>query len=100
LREIHRVLRPSGFLFVVSPNLYLPNARDDPDHRNLFTPHALGRELRGAGYRRVSLATNYWLPPWGLGPRLGRAGGVLSGILWKLAPVDRFAASASALAWK
>ena len=100
LRETRRVLRPGGFLFVVSPNTYHPQARDDPDHINLFTPHALRRELRGAGFRTVSLGTNYWRPFWEPALRIGKVGTVLAGALWKVAPVDRLAGTASAIAWK
>lgn len=100
LREVRRVLRPAGFLFVVSPNTFHPQARDDPDHINLFTPHELAREMRAAGYRRVSLSTNYWYPFWEPRVRLGRFGSLLSGALWKIAPMDRRAGTASALAWK
>lgn len=100
LREIRRVLRPRGFLFVVSPNVHHPQARDDPDHVNLFAPHQLAKEARAAGYRKVSLATNYWRPFWEPALRLGRFGTLLSGFLWKVAPLDRRAASASVLAWK
>jgi SAM-dependent methyltransferase len=100
LREVRRVLRPGGFLFVVSPNVHQPGARDDPDHVNLFSPHELGLEARRAGYRRVDLGTNFWRPFWEPNLRLGRVGTLLSGALWKIAPIDRFAGSASVMAWK
>jgi len=100
LREVRRVLRPGGFPFVVSPNVHQPVARDDPDHINLFAPHDLALEARRAGYRRVDLGTNFWRPIWEPRLRLGRVGTLLSGALWKIAPIDRFAGSASVLAWK
>ncbi len=100
LKEIRRILRRGGFLFAVSPNLYHPQARDDPDHINVFTPHQLRHELLAAGFSRVSLSTNFWRPFWEPRIRLGSFGVVLSGALWKVAPFDRIAGSASALAWK
>lgn len=100
LAEIRRVLRPGGFLFAVSPNVFNPDARADPDHINLFSPRTLQRELYAAGFSRVSLATNFWRPFWDPPFHLGKVGILLSGALWKIAPLDRRAGSASALAWK
>src|SRR5574337_2114673 len=82
LAEVRRVLRPGGFLLVVSPNVHHPQARDDPDHINLFTPHQLRSELRAAGFSNVSLSTNFWRPFWEPRIRLGRFGTLVSGALW------------------
>jgi len=100
LRETWRVLRPEGTLFVVSPNVYHPGAREDPDHINLFSPHQLRTELRTAGFRNVSLGPNFWRPFWDPEERFGRLSGLIEGALWKVLPVDRFAASSAALARK
>jgi len=100
IREVWRALRPAGFMFAASPNTHNPQARDDPDHVNLFTPHALRRELKAAGFQRVSLGTNYWRPFWEPALRIGKIGTFLAGALWKVAPVDRFAGTASAIGWK
>ncbi|TLZ74382.1 MAG: class I SAM-dependent methyltransferase [Methanobacteriota archaeon] len=100
MMEVRRVLKPGGFLFVVSPNPFVESAHDDPDHINLFTPRELRRDLRAAGYRRVSLGTNYWLPFWDPRTRLGQITRLASGALWKVAPIDRFAGASSAMAWK
>ena len=100
LREVCRTLRPGGFLLAVSPNIHHPQARDDPDHVNLFTPHELAVEARAAGYTRVELGTNFWRQFWEPKIHLGQVGVLLAGLLWKLAPIDRLAGSASVLAWK
>src|SRR5436309_3408098 len=100
LKEVRRVLRPGGFIYVVSPNVHQPDARNDPDHINLFAPRELAAEARRAGYRHVDLGTNFWRqfcePPL----HLGKFGNLISGALWKMAPIDRFAGSASVIAWK
>jgi SAM-dependent methyltransferase len=100
LKEIFRVLRDGGFVMVVSPNVFDPGATVDPDHINLFSPHQLKKELRDAGFSKISLATNYWRPIRRPSAKPSRLGGLLSGVLWKVLPLDRFAGSSSAIAWK
>ena len=59
LEEARRVLRPAGFLFLVTPNLFSLNkplkgrdwfAYTDPTHINLFTPFSMKRILRKHGF--------------------------------------------------
>jgi len=100
LKEVRRVLRPGGFIYVVSPNVHQPDARNDPDHINLFAPRELAAEARRAGYRHVDLGTNFWRQFWEPPLHLGKFGNLISGALWKMAPIDRFAGSASVIAWK
>src|SRR6267143_1341227 len=90
LKEIHRVLRPGGFVFAISPNVFQPDARDHPDHINLFTPHDLADEARRAGFRDVDLGTNFWRHFGASRLRYGRLGDLFFGVMWKLLPIDRF----------
>ncbi len=100
LEEVRRVLRPGGFVFAISPNVFQPDARAHPDHINLFTPHDLAAEARRAGFTDVDLGTNFWRHFGAPRLRYGRLGNLFSGAMWKLFPLDRFAGSASVLAWK
>lgn len=100
LREIRRVLRPEGFLFVASPCVYHPRATEDLDHINLFTPRQLETELRAAGFRRVSFRLTYWHPFWDPDLRTGRVSILIAALLWRLFPMDRRVGVISAFAWK
>lgn len=100
LREIRRVLRPGGFLFVASPCVYHPRATEDADHVNLFTPRQLETELRAAGFRRVSFRLTYWHPFWDPDLRMGRVSILIAALLWRLFPMDRRVGVISAFAWK
>lgn len=100
LREVRRVLRSDGFLFVSSPCVFHPKAAEDPDHINLFTPSQLEAELRAAGYRDVSFRLTYWHPFWDPNLRLGRASILAAALLWRLFPSDRRVGVISAFARK
>lgn len=100
LKEVWRVLRPDGFLFVASPSVYHPRAREDEDHINLFTCDELEEDLRAAGFRTVSFRLTFWHPFWDPDLKLGRLSVWTAAFLWRMAPIDRRVGVISALAWK
>lgn len=59
LREWHRVLRPDGRLFVLTPNRAFadPSVFDDPTHVQLFDSTTLTGVLRNTGFAVVELAS-------------------------------------------
>lgn len=54
LTEVHRVLRPGGFLFFTVPFLW--PLHDVPFDEYRYTPFALSRHLQAAGFSQISLA--------------------------------------------
>jgi len=65
LHEVHRILKPGGYLMVETPDVAGWPARlfrswwfhlDAPRHLYLFTSHTLSALLHAAGFRRIELA--------------------------------------------
>ncbi len=54
MREAHRVLKPSGFMLLTVPFLWPLHCVPGDEYR--FTPFALERHLRGAGFAGVELS--------------------------------------------
>jgi len=53
LKEVHRVLRPGGFLFLTVPFIW--PIHDVPHDEFRYTPFSLRRILEGAGFRNSSI---------------------------------------------
>ncbi len=64
LAEVHRILKPGGYLLVATPNIYCPLVDcfgadaldfDIPRHLNLYSSQGLERQLREAGFAIASV---------------------------------------------
>lgn len=60
IREAKRILKPGGYIFLVTPNLLTPirslQGKDwfgysDPTHINFYTPNSLAKELKEFGFK-------------------------------------------------
>ncbi|MFD3166324.1 class I SAM-dependent methyltransferase [Herpetosiphon sp. NSE202] len=79
LLECARVLKPSGMVFLTTPNLWdirrvlaplvgkVWSGDTDPTHINLYTPWRLRQDLKTAGFQQPRIKTGFkpirWLPP-------------------------------------
>ncbi len=62
LREVARVLAPNGLFFFTVPFLWPPH--DAPYDENRYTPFALERHLRNAGFENIKLKSLERQPGW------------------------------------
>ncbi|MBI2011695.1 methyltransferase domain-containing protein [Candidatus Daviesbacteria bacterium] len=62
LKETHRILKPKGFIFLITPNLSTPIrlvqgknwfAYKDPTHINFYTPLGIARQLKENNFQRI-----------------------------------------------
>ena len=90
LCESRRVLKQGGWLFVFSPNVHDPAQRAERTHINLFTPRALLRAIRSAGFSSVR-PLNF--PRQFLGHSL--PGRLMARVCFLLLPLDLLSASAN-----
>ncbi|HTA19025.1 MAG TPA: class I SAM-dependent methyltransferase [Polyangia bacterium] len=96
LREIHRVLRPSGMLLLFSPSRFNEKERvEDPTHINLYAPSELQDLVRRTGFERI-VAQDDPLPLLGPTP-LGRR---VMHKVFKHVGWERLSASANVRAFK
>tara|TARA_R110002072_G_scaffold117281_14_gene248279 strand:+ start:10737 stop:11444 length:708 start_codon:yes stop_codon:yes gene_type:complete len=59
LKEVHRVLKPGGVFFFTVPFLW--NLHETPHDEYRYTPFALERHLKNAGFKEIELkATGGW----------------------------------------
>lgn len=59
LKEVHRVLKPGGVFFFTVPFLW--NLHETPNDEYRYTPFALERHLKNAGFKEIELkATGGW----------------------------------------
>lgn len=96
LREIHRVLRPKGMLWLTSPSRFNERERrEDPTHINMYSPTELRQLLQQTGFAGI---TSFDEPLPVLGTTF--AARRIVGKLFRLVPWDRVSASANARAFK
>lgn len=94
--EAHRVLQPGGMLMVFSPcRADRKELAADPTHIGLLVPGELEALVRASGFGRYERLDAPL-------PMLGRngAGRLAMRVVWRVAPLDRFSATANCAAFK
>lgn len=96
VREMYRVLRPSGVLLLYSPSRYNSRERrQDPTHIHMYAPSELHGLLQRTGFERISAHDR----PLNLLGSNALSRRVMKKV-FRLVPWDRFSASANVRAFK